>query len=103
MNEKTIVIIRKWYGEYIAIFPYEIADSSPYFCMAYMTVGQHSACMPDGIVTDSKHTNNDESEELKDFISELKRIGYDLEIRKRLPSNSIDVRRKKLQEINRRK
>ena len=99
MNEKTIAIIRKWECEYIAIFPYELGDYSPYTCMSYMKIGQHGACVPDGIIAKSKHTKNDKSQELKDFISELESIGYDLEIRQRLPSNAVEIRRKELQEM----
>lgn len=100
MNEKTVVIIRKWGNEYIAIFPYELGDYSPYTCMSYMKIGQHGACMPDDIVAQSKHTKNDKSEELMNFISELESIGYNLEIRQRFPSNSVGVRREKLKEVD---
>ena len=103
MNEKTVAIIRKWEGEYIAIFPYELGSYSPYSCMSYVTIGQHAACTPDGIVAESNHINNDNSQELKDFISELESIGYNLEIRQRLPSNSVEVRKKKLKEIDKEK
>lgn len=101
MNEKTVVIIRKWDNEYIAIFPYELGDYSPYTCMSYMKIGQHSACTPDWIVWKSKHTKNDESQELKDFISELESGGHDLEIRQRLPSDAVEIRRKNLKEMDR--
>lgn len=101
MSEKTVVITRKWDNEYIAIFPYELGDYSPYTCMSYMRIGQHAACTPDGIVAESNHINNDNSQELKDFISELESIGYNLEIRQRLPSNSVEIRREKLKEMAR--
>ena len=100
MNEKTIVIIRKWDNEYIAIFPYELGGYSPYTCMSYMKIGQHGTCTPDLIVLKSKHTNRDKSDELKDFISELESIGYDLEIRQRIPSNAVEIRRGKLKEMD---
>jgi len=101
MNEKTVVIIRKWDNEYVAIFPYELGSYSPYTCMSYMKIGQHGICTPDSIIAKSKHTKNDESQELKGFISELESIGYDLEIRQRLPSGSVEIRRKKLKEMDR--
>lgn len=98
-TEKTIAIIRKWGNDYIAIFPHNLGTNSPYTCDSYMHVGQHGSCDPQGIIEQSKHTNNDDSAKLRDFISELESIGYNLNIRKRIPSNSLDIRKKKLAEF----
>lgn len=100
-TEKTIAIIRKWEDDCIAIFPHELGTDSPYTCMSYMTVGQHSSCDPQGIIEQSEHTNTPERQTAKyrDFVAELESIGYNLDIRKRIPSNSLDVRRNKLAEF----
>ena len=97
-KEKTVTIIRKWGNDYIAIFPYELGNHTPYTCQSYMTIGQHSSCDPQGIIRHSQHTNNDDSARLRDFIAELESIGYNLDIRKSIPSNSLENRRKKLKE-----
>ena len=98
-KEKTVMIIRKWAdGEYIAIMPYELGTYSPYTCMSYMHIGQHGSCDP-MIVMNTKHTNNDDSQAYRDFIAELESIGYNLDIRKHIPSDSLENRRKQLKSI----
>jgi len=101
-TKKTITIIRKWGDDYIAIFPHEPANSSLYYtCQSYMHIGQHHSCDPQGIIEQSEHTNAPERQTAKyrDFVAELESIGYNLDIRKRIPSNSLDIRRNKLAEL----
>lgn len=100
-TEKTITIIRKWGDDYIAIFPHELGTNSPYTCESYMHTGQHGSCDPQGIIEQSEHTNTlkRQTAKYRDFVAELESIGYNLDIRQRLPSNSLDIRRKKLAEL----
>lgn len=99
-TEKTITIIRKWGDDYIAVFPHELGTSSPYTCESYMHMGQHSSCDPQGIIEQSEHTNTPERQtaNYRDFVAELESI-YNLDIRKRIPASSLDIRRKKLAEF----
>lgn len=100
-TEKTITIIRKWGDDYIAIFPHQSGTFSPYTCQSYMHTGQHGSCDPQGIIEQSEHTNTlkRQTAKYRDFVAELESIGYNLDIRQRLPSNSLDIRRKKLAEL----
>jgi hypothetical protein len=98
---KTVTIIRKWGDDYIAIFPHELGIHTPYTCQSYMTIGQHGSCDPQGIIEQSEPTNTPERQTAKyrDFVAELESIGYNLDIRQRIPYNSLDIRRKKLAEF----
>jgi hypothetical protein len=77
---KTTVIFRKFRdGEVIALFPYEIADHNG-AVSSYMHVGQHSGADL-GIIQDTKPAS---PEEYGDLAAELRSIGYDLSIRRRV-------------------
>lgn len=99
-TEKTLVIFRRWRKNpksVIAIFPYELGDSSPYTCMSFEHVGQHGACDP-AIVHDTRSCNESE-EDVKELIAELQSRGYILKIGKKIPRNALYVREKALKEF----
>jgi len=87
---KTKVIFRTYKKglDVIALFPEIPADSSRHHCLSYQSIGQHGAasCYID---PDTRPATKQESETI---ASELRRIGYRLEIRKRL-SRAMDSRR----------
>lgn len=79
-TNKTIVIFRKYPGNAIlALFPYVIEGPNGE-CSSYMRVGQHGLADYDYCIENTKPTNESEYASLK---LELKRIGYNLEVRKR--------------------
>lgn len=92
--EKTIVVFRIWPkregGDVIAIFPELPGTMDPYTCQSYQTIGQHGSCDPSGLTNKLRLATSTEYAEL---MSELERIGYVLDVRKRIPSNSLDIRR----------
>lgn len=92
IEPKTRVIFRKFKdGDVIAIFP-DIFGSSTYDMLSYMHVGQHGAC-DCGIVQRTKLAI------IEDYASlqkELSSIGYNLQICKRIPSNSLQKRKNEI-------
>ncbi len=83
----TLVIFRKYgNGNLIAIFPYEIADTDPGFCMSYSHVGQHGGCDPMHIMRKTSPATISESAKLS---NELKhKVGYrDLKVLNILPKD----------------
>jgi hypothetical protein len=84
---KTKVIFRVWTGKHktgddvIAIFPQVPGDSSAYTCLSYEHCGQHGSCNPEIVVQSSRLAT---PAEYKPLARELRRIGYRLDIAKRL-------------------
>ena len=87
---KTAVIFRtyKKEGDVIALFPELPADSSRHHCLSYQSIGQHGAasCCID---PDTRPATKQEAATL---ANQLRLIGYQLEVRKRL-SRAMDSRR----------
>lgn len=87
---RTSVIFRTYKkgGDVIAIFPELPADSSRYHCLSYQSIGQHGAasCCID------PDTRPSTKEEVETLSRELRQIGYDLDVRRRL-SRAMDSRR----------
>ena len=87
---KTSVIFRTYKkdGNVIALFPELPADSSRWHCLSYQSIGQHGAasCCID---PDTRPSTKKEVEALS---RELRKIGYDLDVRRRL-SRAMDSRR----------
>ena len=75
--EITQVQFRKFKGEIIAVFPYEVWNSTD--VASYMHVGQHSGCYW-GINYYSKPATE---QEYKPLLNELESIGYNLQVIKR--------------------
>ena len=88
--EKVKVMFRMWDKEIIALFPEIASDNAGYFCESYMHVGQHSGADYGGIISRSRPAT---AVEYADLAKELKRIGYDLEIRNRCTSAMREARR----------
>ena len=82
MKTKTKVIFRAFDsdGEIIALFPEIPADTQLGHCMSYMHVGQHCGASVDL----SPYTRPATPEEYAPLAEELTRIGYDLQICKRI-------------------
>jgi len=80
--EATIVVFRKYAdGSIIALFPADAATVEGYHCMSYVHVGQHGAADYNLVVNQSKPATPAEYAALE---TELKLIGYNLEIRKKV-------------------
>ncbi len=92
---KTLVVFRKSKGEVTALFPLEPGTNSPYDMTCYCHIGQHSAAGMD-FIGDSKPAK---PAEYRDLARELRNLGYKLQIGKRIPRNSVKIRRKKLAEL----
>lgn len=89
---KTKVIFRKFIGcnSVIAIFPEIPHDRNGWACSSYMHVGQHGSADPHGIMQNTKLAAPEEYEPLK---KELEKIGYTLEICKKITGKA-DKKRK---------
>ena len=80
MTNSTLTIFRKFFnGEIIALFP-ELDENSPYYCMSYMHIGQHSGADYHGVIQITTKATPKEYESLK---TELESIGYNLKIRQK--------------------
>ena len=75
--EITQVQFRKFKGEIIAVFPYEIFRGT--LVNSYAHLGQHSGCMAN-INNVSKPATE---QEYKPLLNELESIGYNLQVIKR--------------------
>ena len=79
---KTIVIFRKFKeGDILALFPFE--EHNGPLCVSYQHIGQHSGADYGHCIDITRPAKPEEYEPLR---RELVSIGYDLEIRSRLPS-----------------
>lgn len=93
MDEKTKVVFRVWPdGDILALFPEEPGSVCGCECMSYMSVGQHSAADYDGCISATRPA---QPSEYANLVEELKRIGYELDIRKRASSLSRRLRRQR--------
>ncbi len=83
-TEKTVVVFRRWPkkegGGIIALFPYEPNDRFGIYCTAYGRDGGHSGADYRGLIYKTKPVKKTDPE-VRSLIKELKRIGYNLEIR----------------------
>lgn len=61
---KIPVVVRRWHGEIIFLFPTIPSDYSGYNVESYMFVGQHGGADPDAIVRNSQPVPREEAEEL---------------------------------------
>lgn len=91
--DKTVMLFRVWRGGVIAVMPYEVADPTPDTSMSYQHVGQHGACDPVGIVSESRPARPEEYDPL---LTELRSIGYEVEVVEALPPDARGVRAKQL-------
>jgi|WetSurMetagenome_2_1015567.scaffolds.fasta_scaffold392756_2 hypothetical protein len=97
MNDKqpTKTIFRKFKdGDVIAIFPEEPGTMQLSTCASYMHMGQHSACSPNLLIGETKLATPEEYASLKE---ELKRIGYNVQVIKKLHQSHLIIRGKYLQ------
>ena len=95
-TEITVVLFRKFKGEIIALFPYELGGQILVTCSSYTHVDQHGAGNPYHIVTSSKPTTEAEYAPLK---AELESIGYNLKVIKKQPSDGYQVRKEKFKKL----
>jgi hypothetical protein len=94
MKDKSITktIFRKFNdGSIIAMFPEEPGTSVASTCSSYMHVGQHCPCVPDAVIEDTTIATPAEYGSLKE---ELERIGYKIEVIKRLQQSHYVVRQR---------
>lgn len=88
---KTKVVFRQFKGEVIALFPREPAECSNWHtCLSYVHVGQHSAADPWLVVSDSRPAT---PKQYAPLARELRRIGYQLTIGKRIARADTEARR----------
>lgn len=88
-THKTRVLFRRYSsGEVVALFPFEPGAISPFDCSSYGQ-GQHSAADPRLVVDETRPATR---QEYAGLARELRRIGYRLEIGRRLPRNAYQVR-----------
>lgn len=103
---KTKVIFRVWSdftghgrraesysNQVIAIFPQEAGAMSLDTCLSYMHVGQHSACGPQGLTQQLRLAT---PKEYRPLARELRRIGYRLDIRRRITRQDLEIRRSQI-------
>lgn len=83
-------------GDIIAIFPRMLGDNDPDTCGSYQHIGQHGACSPRQIIHATKNATPAQAAELK---AELERIGYTLDVRKRLRYGDYKWRERELKRI----
>lgn len=90
MSEKTKVVFRVWPdGHVLALFPDELGDVRGFQCLSYQHVGQHSSADYDYCISATRPAQADE---YADLAEELRRIGYELDIRKRASRLSLHLR-----------
>jgi hypothetical protein len=79
-KEKTVVVFRVWkgIGTVIALFPG--IDEGRGYCSSYEHVGQHSGADYSGVIQKTRPATPNE---YQDLLKELRRIGYNLTIRRR--------------------
>ena len=80
-TKKTRVILRRFCGEVIALFP--DIDEGCGQCMSYMRVGQHGAASRT-LTRDTKPAHMGEPDAAA-LVRELTSLGYDLQIVARMP------------------
>lgn len=91
--DKTLVIFRKFNsGDVLALFPLVPGTNSAYDCLSYGHIGQHSAADP----LLCRTTEAAKPAEYAVLAQELRQIGYNLKIGKRVPRNALEIRRNKI-------
>jgi hypothetical protein len=94
MSEKpTFVVFRILEGEVIALFPEELGTNDPWTMNSYMSNGGHGSASQD-LVYGTRLATEAEYAPLK---QELERIGYKLDVRKRLTRHNLEAREKELE------
>jgi hypothetical protein len=94
-KEKTVVIYRTWKNEnksVIALFPEIPTDSNGTYCSSYEHIGQHGAAEYYGVI---EQTIPSKPKEYKALHNELKTIGYNLIVKKRMSPKMDKNRRTK--------
>jgi hypothetical protein len=87
---KTIAVFRVDKEDNVfALFPEELAGD-PDLCSCYQHIGQHCAAYYYGCIRQSRPAK---PEEYADLAEELRRIGYNLDIRKRVGYKIHEARR----------
>lgn len=92
---KTKVIFRKYTtGEIVALFPAVAATvGNPNHCQSYMHVGQHGAA---DVFEFPRTLKLAMPSEYRELAAELRRIGYKLDIRKRMTCADLEARKEQL-------
>jgi len=92
MADADVVVFRRWKenGDVIALFPALPADLYGEYCDAYEHVGQHGGADYHGVV---QHTRPCSLNDAADLVTELRRIGYILQPRRRASQVHHDRRR----------
>ncbi len=90
----TVVIFRRFRSEphdVIAVFP-EIPADYGHLVQSYMHIGQHGGCDYQTLVDQTRPAGADD-DDVKELRAELERIGYRLEVRRRVTAEMDDARR----------
>jgi hypothetical protein len=93
MADREKVVFRYWQGDIIALFPELASDPNPYFCESYQHVGQHASADPFLLIRASRPAT---LTEYRPLLRELQSRGYRLDIRRRMSSDAIEIRRGQL-------
>jgi hypothetical protein len=94
---RTQVIFRKWRKNdesIIALFPCEPATGNPYECDSFEHIGQHGAASLD-VIYRTKPAKPEEYAALKREL-ESAPYNYHLDVRQRVTSDALEIRRRKL-------
>ena len=98
-TEVTRVLFRRFRGkdggDVIAMFPDHPGTNSPYTCESYQHMGQHCWCDTGIVRRETKPARMHEAD-VMDLFNELTRIGYRLQVRQRIPSDSLSIRKQTL-------
>lgn len=82
-NNKTRVVLRRFCGEVVALFP--DIDAGRGLCMSYMRIGQHGGASR--TLTRASRPVNVSEPDAAAIVKELTTIGYNLQIIKRMTQN----------------
>ncbi len=94
-NPPVLVVFRKFQDEITALFPLEPGTNNPYDMTCYAHLGQHSAADMLWV----RKTRLATLTESLPLIRELRQMGYNMRFGRRIPRNSLEIRRKKLAEL----
>lgn len=89
MNTTKVVFRTFPDGDVLALFPELPATYDPRFCESYAHIGQHSAASAYCLVGCTRPAT---PSEIRPLAKELRRIGYRLDVRKRITSRMHDMR-----------
>jgi hypothetical protein len=94
---KTLVIFRKYSsGDIIAIFPHLPSSNSEHECLSYSIFGDRGGHYLSADPLLYRALDAASPAEYADLARELTKLGYNLKIGKRVPQNSLEIRRKSL-------